>query len=80
MPNSVSVNFGPKLVFEICSFLGLVGYYRRFIEDLSRLVAPMMILTRNEAKFEWNDPCEKAFEELKKRLTSAHILIVSERG
>ena len=42
----------PKLVFEIRSFLGLVGYYKRFIEDFSRLVAPMMKLTRNEVKFE----------------------------
>ena len=41
----------PKLVFEICSFLGLAGYYRRFIEDFSRLAAPMMRLIRNEVKF-----------------------------
>ena len=45
----------PKSVFEICSFLGLVGYYRRFIEDFSRLAAPMMKLTQKEVKFEWND-------------------------
>ena len=51
----------PKLVFEIHSFLGLVGYYRRFIEDFSRLAAPMTRLTRKEVKFEWNDPCERAF-------------------
>ena len=48
-------------VFEIYSFLGLVGYYRRFIEDFSRLVAPMTRLTRKEVKFEWNDRGEKAF-------------------
>ena len=51
----------PKLVFEIHSFLGLAGYYRRFIEDFSRLAAPMTRLTRKEVKFEWNDLCEKAF-------------------
>ena len=68
----------PKSVFEIRSFLGLVGYYRRFIEDFSRLVEPMTRLTRKEVKFEWNDHCEKAFQELKRRLTSAPILIVSE--
>ena len=45
----------PNLVFEIRSLLGLVGYYRRFIEDFSRLVAPMTRLTRKEVKFEWND-------------------------
>ena len=42
----------PKSVFEIRSFLGLAGYYRRFIEDFSRLAAPMMRLTRKEVKFD----------------------------
>ena len=51
----------PKSVFKICSFLGLAGYYRRFIEDFSRLATPMTRLTRNEVKFEWNDLCERAF-------------------
>ena len=41
-----------KSVFEICSFLGFTGYYWRFIEDFSRLAAPMMRLTRKEVKFE----------------------------
>ena len=50
-----------KSVLEICSFLGLVGYYRRFIEDFSRLATPMMRLTWKEVKFEWNDLCERAF-------------------
>ena len=54
-----------KSVFEICSFLGLAGYYRRFIEDFSQLAAPMTILTRKGVKFEWNDLCKKAFQELK---------------
>ena len=70
----------PKSVFEIRSFLGLAGYYRRFIEDFSRLVAPMTRLTRKGVKFEWNDLCEKAFQELKGRLTSTSILIVPEQG
>ena len=70
----------PWTIFEICSFLGLVGYYRRFIQDFSRLDVPMTRLTGNEVKFEWNDLCENAFEELKMRLMSASILIVSDRG
>ena len=70
----------PKSVFEIHDFLGLVGYYRRFIEDFSGLFAPMTKLTRKEVKFEWNDLCERAFQKLKRRLTSAPILIVLERG
>ena len=70
----------PKSVFEIRSFLGLAGYYRRFIEDFSRIVAPMTRLTWNEVKFDWDDRCEEAFQELKRRLTSALILIVPDRG
>ena len=69
-----------KSVFEIRSFLGLAGSYRRFIEDFSWLAAPMMRLTRKEVKFMWDDSCERAFQELKRRLTSAHILIVPEKG
>ena len=52
-----------KSVFELRSFLGLAGYYGRFIEDFSRLTAHMIRLTQNEVKFEWNDLCEKAFQE-----------------
>ena len=70
----------PKSVFKIRSFLGLARYYRRFIEDFSRLEEPMTRLTRKEVKFEWNDLCEKAFQELKRRLTSTPILIVSKQG
>ena len=51
----------PKSVFEIRSFLGLAGYYKRFIEDFSRLAAPMMRLTRKEIKIDWDDRCEEAF-------------------
>ena len=69
-----------KSVFEIRIFLGLAGYYRRFIEDFSRLATPMTRLTRKEVKFVWNDSCERAFKELKRRLTSAPILIVPKRG
>ena len=70
----------PKSVFEIRSFLGLAGYYRRFIEDFSRIAAPMIRLTWKEVKFEWDDRCDEAFQELKRRLTSAPILIVPDRG
>ena len=70
----------PKSVFEIRSFFGLARYYKRFIEDFSQLAAPMTRLTRKEVKFVWDDSCERAFQELKRRLTSAPILIVLERG
>ena len=67
-------------IFEIRSFLGLARYYRRFIKDFSRLATPMTRLTQKEVKFEWNDSCEKAFEELKRRLNSTPIQIVPKRG
>ena len=51
-----------------------------FIKDFSRLAAPMTKLTRKEVKFEWNDLCEKAFQELKMRLTTAPILVVPKQG
>ena len=70
-------------VINLCIYSDLIqqlaGYYRRFIKDFSRL-EPMTRLTRKEVKFEWSDLCEKAFQELKRRLTSAPILIVPERG
>ena len=69
-----------KSVFEICSLLGLDGYYRRFIEDFSRLEAPMTRLTRKEVNFDWDGRSEDAFQELKRRLTSAPILIVLDMG
>ena len=52
----------PKLLFKIRSFLGFAGYYRRFIEDFSRLAASMTRLARDKVKFEWNGACDKAFQ------------------
>ena len=69
-----------KSVFEIRSFLGLARYYKRFIEDFSRLAAPMTRLTWKKVKFDWDDRCEEASQELKSRLTKAPILIVQNRG
>ena len=69
-----------KSVFKIHSFLGLAWYYRIFFDNFSRLAAPMTRLTRKEVKFDWNDGCEEAFQELKRRLTTAPILIVPDRG
>ena len=57
----------PKNVFEIRSFLGLTGYYRRFVRDFSRLAAPLTRLIRKGIKFVWNEACEKSFQELNSR-------------
>lgn len=66
----------PKTVIEIRSFVGLAGYYRRFIECFSRIVAPLTQLTRKDQPFIWTDKCEKSFLELKERLTSAPVLVI----
>lgn len=70
----------PKNMFEIRNFLGLAAYYRRFVENFSRLAAPLRRLTRKGIKFIWDEACDSAFQELKKRLTSAPILVIPERG
>src|SRR4051812_26963027 len=70
----------PKTVFDIRSFLGLAGYYRRFVKDFSKLANPMTKLTRKGARFEWSEECEQAFKELKERLTTAPVLIIPEQG
>nr|ABC94893.1 polyprotein [Oryza australiensis] len=64
----------PKSVTEVRSFLGLAGYYRRFIEGFSTVARPMTQLLKKEKKFEWNEKCQKAFDQLKEKLTTAPIL------
>ncbi|TYK26572.1 putative Retrotransposon protein [Cucumis melo var. makuwa] len=70
----------PASATEVRSFLGLAGYYRRFVEDFSRLTLPLTALTRKNAKFEWSDKCEQSFQELKKRLVAAPILTLPVTG
>jgi hypothetical protein len=71
------LNWKPPIdVSEIRSFLGLTGYYRRFIEEFSKLAKPMTALLEKNAKFVWSDKCQASFEELKKRLTTAPMLIL----
>jgi hypothetical protein len=66
----------PTNASEIRSFLGLAGYYRRFIEGFSKLAKPMTALLEKNAKFVWSEKCQANFEELKKRLTTALVLIL----
>ncbi|KAA0037485.1 ty3-gypsy retrotransposon protein [Cucumis melo var. makuwa] len=66
----------PSTVSEIRSFLGLAGYYRRFVEDFSRIASPLTQLTRKGTPFVWNPACESSFQELKQKLVSAPVLIV----
>ncbi|GKB36279.1 putative reverse transcriptase domain-containing protein [Tanacetum coccineum] len=64
----------PKSPTEIRQFLGLAGYYRRFIEGFSKIAKPMTKLTQKKVKFEWGDKQETAFQLLKQKLCSAPIL------
>jgi hypothetical protein len=66
----------PTSVSDIRSFLGLAGYYQRFIEGFSKISKPMIELLEKDKKFEWTSTCEASFQELKKRLTTAPILVM----
>ena len=66
----------PTNVTEVRSFLGMAGYYRRFVEGFSRIAQPLTKLTKKNMKFVWGDDCEQSFQELKRRLTSAPILTI----
>ncbi|GJX53967.1 putative reverse transcriptase domain-containing protein, partial [Tanacetum coccineum] len=68
----------PKTPTEIRQFLGLAGYYRRFIEGFSKIARPMTKLTQKSVKFEWGEKAEAAFQLLKQKLCSAPILALPE--
>nr|GEX04495.1 hypothetical protein [Tanacetum cinerariifolium] len=68
----------PKTATEIRQFLGLVGYYRRFIEGFSKIARPMTKLTQKKVKFEWGDKQKEAFQIIKQKLYSASILALLE--
>ncbi|KAK3105891.1 hypothetical protein FSP39_008017 [Pinctada imbricata] len=64
----------PQTKSEIQSFLGLAGYYRRFIANFSQIAQPLVNLTRKGVQFIWGDECQNSFEKLKEKLTSAPVL------
>ncbi|GJY74766.1 putative reverse transcriptase domain-containing protein [Tanacetum coccineum] len=68
----------PKSPTEIRQFLGLAGYYRRFIEGFSKIAKPMTKLTQKKVKFEWGDKQETTFQLIKQKLCSAPILALPE--
>jgi hypothetical protein len=65
-------------VSEVKYFMGLVGYYRRFIAGFSKIVHPITSLQKKEIKFEWTSKCEENFNLLKELLTSVSILNIVE--
>jgi hypothetical protein len=64
----------PRSATQIHSFLGLVGYYRRFIPNFTKITKPMTQLLEKEAKFKWSPQCNEVFLTLKKLLTTAPVL------
>lgn len=68
----------PKSPTEVRSFLGLAGYYRRFIQDFSKIATPLTKLTRKNVPFKWGDPQERAFSTLKDKLSNTPILVLPE--
>jgi hypothetical protein len=64
----------PKNAHEVRSFMGLAGYYQRFVEGFSKIAKPITTFQRKGVKYEWIEECNSAFIELKRLLTSAPIL------
>ena len=64
----------PRNVMEVRSFLGLAGYYRRFIKGFSMTMTPMTRLLQKNVRFEWSEKCQASFEKSKAFLTEAPAL------
>ena len=70
----------PKGKPEIRSFLGLAGYYRRFVEKFAHRVAPMSDLLKKEAAWTWGPAQQQAFEDIKAAMTSGPVLAVADQS
>ncbi|WVZ84898.1 hypothetical protein U9M48_031868 [Paspalum notatum var. saurae] len=70
----------PQNVSQVQSFLGLAGFYRRFVKGFSAIATPINELTKKDVPFKWGEAEEKAFEELKKKLTTAPLLALPDFG
>jgi hypothetical protein len=70
----------PTTMHQFWSFLGLAGYYCRFILDFSKIVKPITRLLKNDTKFDWSSKCNEAFEQLKVLLTTAPVLAQPDIG
>ncbi|KAI3828867.1 hypothetical protein L1987_02977 [Smallanthus sonchifolius] len=68
----------PKTPTEVRSFLGLAGYYRRFISNFSKIAVPLTALTQKGKPYEWGPKQEEAFQILKQKLCNAPILTLPE--
>jgi hypothetical protein len=64
----------PTSMSEVRNFLGLAGYYRRFILNFFKIAKPITELLKKGTKYVWSDVCDEAFRNLKKLLTTSHVL------
>ena len=64
----------PRNVTKVRSFLGLAGYYRRFVKGFSMTAGPMTRFLQKNVRFEWSEKCQASFEKLKAFLTEAPVL------
>jgi hypothetical protein len=70
----------PKKLREVRGFLGLCGYYRRFVENFSKVAAPLHALTKKNQTFHWSNDCQQSFDLLKQKLINAPILSLPRDG
>ena len=66
--------YTPKIAIQVHAFLGLIGYYRKFIKDFAKMAKPLTLLTHQRAKFKWIPVHHMAFLMLKVAVTQAPIL------
>ncbi len=77
-PGKVEAVWGfpkPTSITNVRSFLGLTGYYRKYVKGYSKLAGPLFELTKRDVIFVWNQDCQRAFDALKKALMEAPILV-----
>ena len=65
---------------ETRSFIGLCSYYRRFVQDFAKTAEPLHALTGKYARFLWTEDCQRAFKELKEKMTSAPVIAFPRDG
>ncbi|XP_075515802.1 putative mitochondrial protein AtMg00860 [Primulina tabacum] len=70
----------PKSVTEICSFLGLAGYYRNFIKSFLTIALPLTSLTKKNAKFIWGLECQNSLDQLRQDTTAPVLALSTEQG
>jgi RNase H-like domain found in reverse transcriptase len=70
----------PTTVKQVRGFLGFANFYRQFIKKFSELVLPLNNLLKKDTKFEWTEPCQVAFEALKKRFTEEPVLMMPDHS